>query len=730
MINFYEKYSKILISEDPKINMIKNPMLNQKDRLNHLVLLKYFINSQYVLHNNIPFSHGGTYDSSPEVQYLRLHHKEVAKFLANKSSKKLSFTRNEIINLTHEINNYAIDQFNHYLEVPDSKYIDDYSFLLICYISFYNSKEPLCIDIQNNNEKECDLLDIFKTIERIISKPVACKKNKVSQRRLYADYIIPLLYLRFSDLILIDTYNKLMYNFLPEHNKSMSISKIETLLLDLTGNIEIGNKDFIISSPTAPGLYFNSILRKYHSDDRIKELLGEISDSITNPDNNLSPPKNSSYSCAFVTKFLLKSLMESLNPNNYLLMPSILTIFINSIIPHELGHVPISILTDSYYSQLNNQFISYIQVPELKRKGKTKPLFFISDKNKQHFLKMLLISDYPKRYQKNGTSVIDELFLNEEWKMIVSVYSDLYKHTISPYVIKEYKNWYISSHTINCPAISIDDVLFYYIYLKPHIKEKNYNIKRLINDYEKNPGNYQLSQKSYDTICSLYEQNMPDTTEKLTSKLLLDKISEYSEKCSANYIFRISYDFFRIFRKLTILFKKPPASYKDIPKCDVDIALSLLHLNQFTEWMNAMLIVYKLPEEYNSHNELFYTKLYLCNHPYLDSLGIPTCDLTTINNRVKEKFYKRNSQLNNKKTIKSRLDSAWKGFYSYSNEILNRNNLLSIFKNTGTNNPCRNNYVYHRIKDLEDNASSKITKIEPANDDIAVSCFSDSSILL
>lgn len=362
--------------------------------------------------------------------------------------------------------------------------------------------------------------------------------------------------------------------------------------------------------------------------------------------------------------------------NAQLITPSIITIIINTLLPSKISRAK------------NPQFF-YENILRPIHKAKlsgarmqSKQTIKFPSKNDTSFLKMLIIPKPDIGYHKNKFNRIESRFDNYEWNLFCHIFKELYEHKNGIFKITYYDGWYKHSLTEEFSPIPQEDIEFYEQYILPlELCNNHTNI---------------ADAKLQHAFSSLKENTLDENT--------IQQLHQYIIKAMFNHTFPFTYDYFQIFWQIF--------DFKEFKfyKLDFNIAFSILHLNTFTKWYDAILLHHNMPAWGKDCYYFFYTKLLLCHPEFEDCYDaindlsqVKSSDISSMLESCYNVAYTKHN--NRSHQYKTPLFPAFvSGFNKSCSSLLNTYELLKLFA-PGLK-PCNSTYsnlnpIYKWIKTIE-----------------------------
>lgn len=270
------------------------------------------------------------------------------------------------------------------------------------------------------------------------------------------------------------------------------------------------------------------------------------------------------------------SFLSKMPPEAIPFAPSIVTILFNSLLPTKIARAK---EPDAHYINMIRE-PGYGGNPQKNAYGRMPQNIKFPDVNDSSFLKMLILpEDGAFAYDKNRKNRIETRFIEYEWICFCKIYEEIYKQAMresDPYF---YNGWYRQRINMCLGEFRIPET------------DVNYFEKRISRYIE---GNKII---------------IPDSAQ---FRRLGKKCRGYIIKCMGNHSFPFTYVYFEMFCMLA----GSKELFSDRPAYSVDIALSIIHLNAFTKWYDALLLHQGMHFSYLQCSYFFYLKMLTLDKKY------------------------------------------------------------------------------------------------------------------
>lgn len=396
--------------------------------------------------------------------------------------------------------------------------------------------------------------------------------------------------------------------------------------------------------------------------EKIYGLIYRLPSKLTYFYNN---PKHSKETEEKIHRIVI-SVLSKMPPEAVPFAPSIVTILFNSLLPTKIARAE---KPDAHYINMIRE-PGYMVNPQKNAYRRMPQNIKFPDINDSSFLKMLILpEDGTFVYDKNRKNRIETRFIEYEWICFCKIYEEIYKQAVresDPYF---YNGWYRQRINLCLNEFRIPET------------DVNY--------FEKKISRYIEGNKII----------IPDSAQ---FKRLGKKCRDYIIKCIGNHSFPFTYVYFEMFCVLA----GNKELFSDKPAYSVDIALSIIHLNAFTKWYDALLLHKGMNFSYLQCSYFFYLKMLTLDKKYQSFVAdISYVDRETLYllavRSMKKNYEKYNTM--SEKLFRQMLSF----FYANAKEKLNVSGLLNIFK-TDSDKKCEIhefdgfNPIYQWIKILDD----------------------------
>lgn len=306
-------------------------------------------------------------------------------------------------------------------------------------------------------------------------------------------------------------------------------------------------------------------------------------------------------------------------------IPSAITVIFNSLLPTGLSRINLKYFIPSE-ALLRNVDINGNYILDKKQ--------YLPAKKDTSFLKMLILPrENYNYYNKNKTNMLENGFFKYEFKEFCELFRTLYEgasnRNCNRQVITRYNGWKkeIKVDSVYLKYISSEDVQYY-----------SENISQYFNG----------SKFVYPDI-SITDMD--------------SKLQQYIIKALKNHTFNFTYSYFQIFCRLI----EDSQKYFGEDAGKINIPLSIIHLNSFTKWFDAIMLMNQMPLSYVECEYMFLQKMLLVNPRYRHFI----CDLSYAN--LQDILSAQNNHVDLYKNI-------LKKFYKFAYPKFNCKELLNIFK--------------------------------------------------
>lgn len=362
-----------------------------------------------------------------------------------------------------------------------------------------------------------------------------------------------------------------------------------------------------------------------------------------------------------------KLFVSNMPPEAIPFAPSIITIFFNSLLPTRIARAK---EIDFRYANLKRE-INFGKAYEKKYCKQSSPKIKFPEQDDSSFLKMLILpEDGTDIFDKNKKNRIESRFIEYEWECFCKTYQDLHKQVMRYDGISSYPG--------------VDKHVMYWDEYGLSISE--YDIKYCNNIISK----YIKAEKLHTP--TLKEYNALDR-----------KCKHYIIKAMRKHSFTFTYSYFEMFCKL-VENKKLFSSTSTPP---VDIALSMIHLNTFTKWYDAVLLYKGMHFAFLECNYFFYLKMLAVYEKYARFVeGISCIDRNVLYGLVNKSIKKAGRETNI--SCEDTFEHMLQFFYDLAETKINSPKLMNIFKSddNAQSNRCRTiggfDPIYQWIKLLDD----------------------------